>query len=42
MGAFGSPPDEKIGIMKKIFLHIDNIFLSFVFWGLIINVIQGK
>ena len=39
-GAFGSPKNEKFGIIKKILFHLSNIFFSFVFWGLIINALK--
>lgn len=38
-GAFGSPDDEKFGIVKTVLLHISNIFLSFVLWEFLINVV---
>lgn len=41
-GTFGSPKNEKFGIVKKMLLHIADIFWSFVFWGIIINVRLGN
>lgn len=42
LGAFGNPVKEKFGVVKKILLHFSAIFLSFIFWGVIINIINGK
>lgn len=41
-GAIGSPKNEKVGIIKKILLHIADIFWSFVLWGIVINLILGN
>lgn len=40
-GAFGSMKNEKVGIIKKMLLHLADIFWSFVFWGIIINAFLG-
>ena len=42
LGVFGNSSKERFGIVKKILLHFTAIFLSFIFWGIIINVILGK
>ena len=39
MGAFKNPNDEKIGIVKRVLFHIANIFISLVFWDLIITIV---
>ncbi|MCX7920970.1 MAG: hypothetical protein N3B21_02945 [Clostridia bacterium] len=41
-GAFGSPKNERIGIIKKVLLHFADVFWSFVLWGIIINAILGN
>lgn len=41
-GAFGSSTDEKFGLVKKILFHFADIFWSFIFWGIIVNLIYGN
>ena len=41
-GAFGSPKNEKFGIVQRILIHFTDTFWSFVFWGIILNVIFGN
>mgnify|MGYP001079307878 CR=1 FL=1 len=41
LGAFGNPLNERFDIIKKILLHLSAIFLSFIFWGIIVNVFLG-
>jgi len=41
-GAFGSPENEKIGIIKKTLLHIADLFLSYCLWISIFNILIDK
>lgn len=40
-GGLESSEDEKVGIIKKAFLHFAAIFFSFILWGLLINALLG-
>ncbi len=42
LGAFGNAFKEKVGKVKALLIHFSAIFLSFIFWGVIINFILGK
>lgn len=42
LGAIGSPEEEKIGVVKVIFLHIADIFWSSAFWVISINLFLGR
>src|SRR3989339_2290560 len=40
LGAFGNPSKEKFGVMKKIFLHLAGISISFGLWIIILGILE--
>ncbi|MCX7921367.1 MAG: hypothetical protein N3B21_05000 [Clostridia bacterium] len=41
-GGFGSPQNEKIGMVKRILLHFSAIFWSYCLWIAILSILEEK